>query len=207
MSLLDAWNQALLARWAAPPTPLWLDPVAVGCARSGPPLLSAALVGVWLWGCRSRKEYLTLLEATEAGLLGLGINQAIAWVYFHPRPYMLGLVRPLLTHTYETSFPSDHATLLFAVGLFLLGSARLRWVGVATLVLGGITSWGRIYTGVHFPLDIVGSAAVALAACGGIRASRRVWVGVNNPMLLWYERIFSGAIDRGWVRAPVSGPE
>src|SRR5438552_384779 len=44
----------------------------------------------------------------------------ITLVYFHPRPFMIGLGKPLFSHPPESSFPSDHATILAAISFTLL---------------------------------------------------------------------------------------
>jgi hypothetical protein len=44
-----------------------------------------------------------LIEATEAPIFGLLVNQLIGFFYFYSRPYMLGLCTPLIPHTSEGS--------------------------------------------------------------------------------------------------------
>jgi len=81
-------------------------------------------------------------------------------VWQHPRPFMIGLGHTLIPHAADSSFPSDHATVLFAVSLtLLLGRATVP--GLAVLLAGFCVAWARIFLGVHFPLDMIGAAAVA----------------------------------------------
>lgn len=198
---IEAWNLSLFAQYAAPSAPNpWLDPLAMVLAVGGPWGTAITLTALWLWGSRGQRDRAVLVEAALAGLLGLAVNQAIAAVYFHPRPYMLGLVRPLLTHAYETSFPSDHATLMLAVGLHLGLATPRRWAGAFLTLLGVATAWARVYAGVHFPLDILGSAGVALGCVAAVGGLRR-WV--RRPVVALvgcYGRMFAPWIERGWVR-------
>ena len=88
-------------------------------------------------------------------------NLLISSLWFHPRPFMLGLGQNLLAHTPESSFPSDHATVMFTLA-FALMLASLRKLGVLILLLGVLVGWARIYLGVHFPFDIAGSLLISL---------------------------------------------
>ncbi|KUM02989.1 undecaprenyl-diphosphatase [Chromobacterium subtsugae] len=122
-------------------------------------LMPLLLAGCWLWGgARQRKA---ALEALAAALSALGLNQLIAWLWPQPRPFMLGLGHCFLNHAADASFPSDHLTLWWSVAAsFWLGRA-MRNCGYGLLAAGLPMAWARIYLGVHFPLDMLGAAAVA----------------------------------------------
>ena len=76
-------------------------------------LVPLTLVVGWLSGGPTTRKL--MLEATASGLAGLLINQAIGLVWQHPRPFMIGLGHQLVPHMADSSFPSDHLTLLWAV--------------------------------------------------------------------------------------------
>ena len=141
-----------------------VDGLAVFFAEGGPYLLPLLFVILWFFVSNNKKSI--LLEATEAAIIGLFINQLIGFFYFHPRPYMLGLCTPLFLHGPETSFPSDHATLLFASASYLLINKRWSACGFLLLAITLLTAWGRVYCGIHFPFDMVGSLVVGLASAG-----------------------------------------
>lgn len=141
-----------------------LDGLAVFFAEGSPYLL--ALLFTVLWFLVGSKRKTILLEASEAAIIGLVINQLIGFFYFHPRPYMLGLCTPLFPHGPETSFPSDHATLLFATAGYLLINKRWPMCGLLLLAIALLTAWGRVYCGIHFPFDMAGSLVVGLASAG-----------------------------------------
>lgn len=60
-------------------------------------------------------------------------------------------------------FPSGHAAVAGALTVVLLPylSGRWRYLPVALLVIVGI---GRMYVGAHLPLDLIGGAALGIAA-------------------------------------------
>jgi len=100
------------------------------------------------WGL-DRQE---VLFAGYAALLGLGINLIITLFYFHPRPFMIPTGVLLIAHLPETSFPSDHATLMFAISLIFLTFRELRGTGAILFVLSFVSGLARGYAGLHFKL-------------------------------------------------------
>lgn len=119
------------------------------------------LVGSW-WVRGDESTRRVMLEATASGLGGLLINQLIGVAWQHPRPFMIGLGHTFLSHAADSSFPSDHLTLLWSVAFSLLIQRSPRGAGVALALLGLPMAWARIYLGVHFPLDMLGALAVAM---------------------------------------------
>ena len=114
----------------------------------------------WVRGANPLRR--TLFNAGLAASIGLVLNQIIRSFWVHPRPFAAGFGQQFLAHTPDASFPSDHGTILFAIALALLLS-KSRF-GAAALVVALATAWARVYLGVHWPLDMVGSFAVALIA-------------------------------------------
>lgn len=164
---------------------IWLVPIGlmVGWLRSGE---------------RTRK---LLLEASTAGLAGLLINQLIGLVWQHPRPFMIGLGHTFLSHAPDSSFPSDHLTLLWCVAFSLLLNQRSRVAGALLAILGLPMAWARIYLGVHFPLDMVGAALVAgLSASLCFRQQRWFMATIYRAAISLYHPLFAIPIRWGWVR-------
>lgn len=120
-----------------------------------------AIYLIYLWFFRSWYRD-KLLFAIYNALIGLGINFIIALFYFHPRPFMMHIGKLLIAHSPEASFPSDHTTLMFAISLIFLYHRELRITGVVLFLLSLIGGFARVYAGLHFPFDIVGSLSVAL---------------------------------------------
>ena len=119
---------------------------------------------VWYWVSKTVEIRRCLMVAGIALGLGLAINFAIAFSLYVPRPHEIGIGTSYLSHTIETSFPSDHATFLWSLGLGLLVTRPLRWLGSGIVCLGLSVAWARVYLGVHFPLDMAASLLIAFCA-------------------------------------------
>jgi len=167
-----------------------LDGLAVFFAEGGPFILVILFIALWFVADNQRK--MILLEATWAAVLGLVVNQVIGLFYFHPRPYMIGLCDPLFPHGPETSFPSDHATLMFAAAFYLLFTRRSTVSGFSLLVIALLTAWGRVYSGIHFPFDMIGSLVVGFMSTWFVRLS----VTPLKPFNERFFRIFNQAAGR-----------
>lgn len=99
--------------------------------------------------------------------------------FFRPRPFVIAAVTQLVPHDpLEGSFPSAHATIMFALA-FTLFPKHPGW-GAFYLFLALISSLSRVVIGVHFPLDVfVGMIIGAAAAWIGKKImSRRA---VSSP--------------------------
>lgn len=199
MNRLEALNQALfLAINATPETPGWLIQLAIFIGSGLILAVPLLLLGMWLWGDEQRRNL-----ALKSGLvlaLALGINLLIGLLWQHPRPFMLGLGHSFISHSAETSFPSDHLTVFASVGLTcLLGDWLLP--GTMLLIAGLAVAWARIFLGVHFPLDMLGALLVSTAAGACVSP---FWAKTGNwttqLALTLYRTLFARAIRAGLVR-------
>jgi undecaprenyl-diphosphatase len=154
----------------------------------------------WLRGNdHTRKR---MLEATASGFAGLLIAQAISLLWQHPRPFMIGLGNTLIPHAADSSFPSDHLTLLWSVSFSFLIHRKPRVAGICLALLGIPMAWARIYLGVHFPLDMLGAALVAgISAWLCFREERWFMDRAYRWTTTIYRYIFAPFISRGWLRA------
>jgi len=104
-----------------------------------------------------RVQFIKMLITIVVSLL---VTQFIHAVYYHPRPFDLGIGHILTGHG---SSSSSVATIAFS---YLLSGYRK--IGSAALLLGLIVGWSRIYIGVHFPFDVLGSFVIALILVFGM---------------------------------------
>lgn len=144
------------------------------------PLVLLALLVSWFLGrCRP-----ALLDAVASGLLGLGIVQLFSLLLYRPRPFEVGLGLNLMRHVPENSFPSDHATLMFALAVSLAMSPLRRW-GLWLIPVAIGVGWGRVYLGAHYPLDILGGAVLGTLSALVVRS-------IPQRLTLWalIERIY-----------------
>jgi undecaprenyl-diphosphatase len=105
--------------------------------------------------------------AAAAGLsagLALGVGQIIGNLTDRARPFVAHphLVHLFVHHAADASFPSDHATASFAIGVAIL--LRRRSWGIVVLVLAVILSVGRVALGLHYPTDMIGGALLGSLA-------------------------------------------
>jgi undecaprenyl-diphosphatase len=162
-------------------------------------ILPAMVAIGWLRGGESFRK--ALLAATVSGCLGLLANQLIGLCLQHPRPFMTGLGHTLIPHAPDSSFPSDHLTLLWAAAFSLMMTTRSRMAGLALALLGIPVAWARIYLGVHFPFDMAGSAVVALlCAWMALRTGGWLETPLYRVAMSLYSHLFAALIHRGWAR-------
>lgn len=133
--------------------------------------IPALLIGIWI--CGNSWARAVAIEATLSGFAALAVNQLIGLFWQHPRPFMIGVGHTYLSHIPDSSFPSDHLTLWWAVTFGLSAHHRVRWLSLPLALLGLGIAWARIYLGVHFPLDMVGSALVAMCVVALVKRYAR----------------------------------
>lgn len=160
--MLDALDRWLyLALNAGPDASIPVFLFAVAMAKYVILLVPLHLALVWMGGDRMTR--FIALTALLALLLALAASQVIGLVAYAPRPFILGVGHTLIEHRPSSSFPSNHGIVFFAYAatLAIFGKGRLAGALAGT---GLVVAWSRIYLGVHFPLDMAGSAAISLAS-------------------------------------------
>jgi len=121
----------------------------------------AVLAGYILW--RERKGGLVFLVFVG---LTLAITDPFAsrllkeWVGRIRPCQVLEEVRLLTDCNTSYSFPSSHAVNIFAAAYFL--SLMFRRLSPLIFGIAVIVGYSRVYMGIHYPLDVVGGAAIGL---------------------------------------------
>lgn len=163
-------------------------------------LVPATLVMLWLRGTPDERAVAT--RAAFSIALALLANAIVALAWFQQRPFVVGLAENVLQHDADSSFPSDHATIMFTMGLVLVSSAACRGLGVVLTIAAMLTAWARVYVGVHYPLDMAGAGLMA-ALIARLSMLPQAAQGVKTVLAVavpLYRRIFAEPIRRGWVR-------
>lgn len=199
MEQIEILNRALFLKInTSPDTSSWVIGIAKVVADDLIYAIPALLAIYWLWGSEAKRSL--ALKACLVAMLGVGINQLIGLVWQHPRPFMIGLGHTWVQHAADSSFPSDHMTVFAGIGISLLLGGEIL-VGVLTLVTGLAVAWSRIFLGVHFPLDMLGSIGIA---CLSYALILPVWWRVGNTVTTFiemlYRSIMAKPIARGLVR-------
>ena len=140
----------------------WVDNTAIVLAEYLPLLFVGVLVTLWFDTKHNGKG--CALYAGYSALIGVATNLLITLFYFHPRPFTDGVGITLIQHVPDTSFPSDHTTFMLSIAMVLCFLRGTRALGSALLVLGVVGGLSRVFSGVHYPLDILGSVVVSFVA-------------------------------------------
>ena len=131
-----------------------LDALMAWSAKYLPIVFALALVALWLsW--RPRNQRGALLAGVSA-LVALGLGQIIGKAFPRPRPYLSHTVNQLIPPSLDTSFPSDHAILGFAVAVTVWRYNRRA--GTVLLALALLMAIARVLVGAHYPADVLGGA-------------------------------------------------
>jgi undecaprenyl-diphosphatase len=137
-------------------------------------LLMVLLVVAWfIPALRTKEQRLTLIRTVvNAGIAWLVVTKALGALIHRARPFDgVAGVREFLFHRQDYSFPSDHATFLFALafGFFIAKNRSLGWIFLVGALL---VSFARVVSGFHYPGDIVGGAVVAGLVVGVLHFGR-----------------------------------
>ena len=160
-------------------------------------LVPALLLAIWIWADDARRS--AVIKACLVTLLAMSAAQIIIQVWPHPRPFMIGLGHTWLPHAADSSFPSDHAIVFACLGLTLVLDG-VGWFGSAILLAGLGVAWSRIFLGVHFPLDMLGSFLLSGASYLAVApAWRHVGVAFTARVQHAYRMILSRPIAWGWL--------
>ncbi len=137
-----------------------LDWLMVAITQVGPYILVGAIAIRWFPRRKHSTERHLVIQCGLASALSLLLNQLILLGVHRVRPYDLGLTKLLIEKSHDPSFPSDHATLVFAIVTILL-IRRDKW-SVPTLILASMVCISRVFVGTHFASDVLGGAAIGI---------------------------------------------
>lgn len=92
--------------------------------------------------------------ALFSSILGLFFNFIAGKFYYEARPFVaLSNVHKLIYHSIDNSFPSDHAAISFAIAMLIY--MYNKKIGIIFITSATLISFARVFSGVHYPLDII----------------------------------------------------
>jgi undecaprenyl-diphosphatase len=165
----------------------FIDTLTIFAAKYMPLIIILGLI--YLWIKRGDKTKDIVLYGVYAAVIGLLINYIIGLVYFHPRPFMIPTGTLLFSYPGDSSFPSDHTTLMLSLTFMLTYFRETRKIGLLFVVLGLIGGFARVFCGVHFPMDILGSVVVSLIITAAIFKFRNRLKPINKLFKCFYSKV------------------
>ncbi len=161
------------------------DRLFVGLAKFMPFLFIFILIYLWFKSVAYKN---IVLLTSYAVVLGLVINRIVSTIYFHDRPFAKNLGTPLISHSADASFPSDHTTFLMTIAFSMLFYKKTRVYGYVLALLGLLGGISRVFVGIHFPFDILGSVIVAFMSAGLVFLLRDKLDRVNKNVIKFLGR-------------------
>ena len=152
--------------------------------------LAAAFLARGRW--RSMKARHGVVAAALASLVALEAAHVIAGLWDRARPYETHPAHVFVSISADPSFPSDHATVAFAIAVSIL--LRNRRLGLLTVAMATVVAVSRVVVGVHYPSDVLAGAAL------GSLAALLLWVPpIRRPShsaSLWLSALYERLVAR-----------
>lgn len=124
---------------------------------------------------RSEKVAYAATAVVAMGLVSVLVKVAgVLWS--DPRPFVVDHVTPLISHSIDNGFPSDHTALAASVATVVF--LRRRSAGVVLLALSGLLGVSRVFALVHHWPDVLAGAAIGVPS--GAVAHLLVTAGGRN---------------------------
>lgn len=119
----------------------------------------AAAIVYFFMQSRDRRRAMAVISVVFLPLAYV-IAKIASFLYFNPRPFVSEHITPLIAHTADNGFPSDHMLLGGAVAAILF--MYNKKLGAAAFVAALIVGASRVYAGIHHGTDILGSIGIVL---------------------------------------------
>jgi len=138
------------------------------------------------WFTRRSENRRMVAEALLAACVSLAVSGILGHFFYRDRPFVAHHVLQLIEHPANASFPSDHAT-----GAFVIATAIWlfrRRAGKAWLALAACIAISRVWTGVHYPSDVLAGALLGTITAVVVHwcLKRSKWLSVCIKL---YEKI------------------
>ncbi|MBO1510194.1 phosphatase PAP2 family protein [Metabacillus bambusae] len=133
----------------------FLDNIMVFASNKIRYIFAFVLFLMWLRKGQKRKVFYHSLISL---MINLCINVLIKQYKFRPRPFMTRKANLLIPSKLDSTFTSKHTLLAFAVSTMIFISNKI--FGFIMLGLSVLIGFSRIWTGAHYPFDVVRSAFI-----------------------------------------------
>lgn len=167
-----------------------LDTLMIHIANDGLYLYALFLLIIWFVGRRPENRLRhreAALSAVIAGVLGLILNIIISHIWFRTRPFVALHTTPLIHHSADASFPSDHTT--GSMGLAAGAIVYDRKIGIFFGVFSLLIGFARVYVGVHYPTDVLAGWIIGIACGIAVAFSKRFVAPIIASLIGVWEQI------------------
>ena len=122
-------------------------------------LLSLAIVAVF-WFLAKKDEKLAIVwQLLFGGAVALLLSTVASSLYYDTRPFVTEHIVPIIAHSADNGFPSDHTLLTALLGFTIYLHSRV--VGGILLLIALLVGVARVAAHIHHPIDIAGSFVIA----------------------------------------------
>lgn len=130
--------------------------------------------------CFSKRKL--ILKITFALIISLVMSWLNGIIFPTQRPFVLNIGHKFIDHQEDNSYPSDHGVVIFtfAFSFFTWG---YFFLGIISIIIGALIAWSRVFLGIHWPLDMIGSILIAIIASA---VSKLIWIRYISIILKKY---------------------
>lgn len=141
-SIINGWQAAALT------------PIMIALSTYGEYFWVLVTILIWILGGKEERRTAYLLAVSL--ITGALLIPTSKLIINAPRPdQLLPTLKPLILGESDPSFPSGHATIA-SIGALMALSKLSRNVSFPLTLVALLISYSRIYTGVHWPVDVLG---------------------------------------------------
>ncbi|MDB5185904.1 MAG: YwoA [Candidatus Saccharibacteria bacterium] len=116
------------------------------------------IAGIWWIRLNPDVRKKVFILGVIAAPLSFIATRVASKLYFDPRPFVAEHTTPLISHSADNGFPSDHTALCALIAWIVF--TQNRKLGLVLLALTIIVGAGRVAARVHSPTDILGSITI-----------------------------------------------
>jgi undecaprenyl-diphosphatase len=138
-----------------------VDNLIIFCAKYLIFILILAVFVIWL-RLTPKLRWQFAAAVVLAGMAALIFSKIAGALYYHPRPFVVQNIKPLIAHGNDNGFPSEHALLAMTLSAVVYYYRRrlADWLFGLTFLIG----LGRVFAHVHSPIDILGGLVLGILA-------------------------------------------